>query len=532
MEKTPKVNEVNEFLEIASDFEDPLEVIRESLSNAYDAHATDVEITIRSRPHGSNIIIEDDGDGMNERDLESFFDLGNSRKTDSIGYKGHGTKIFYKSDHIEVNTAREGTNYRAVMEEPWAKLNRKELPKYDVSRTETRRGNSGTRIKITNFRSGHGFDPESLTYNKIHHYLKWKTIAGSTAHYFQSNDHREMEITVTLDEAIDDTRDELVTTNRLEFPEEQLEPAEGEFPAERMCKHYPAREIEIPYDGGTTTLQIVGMVGGKTARNELPTYGRHSAQFGVWFAKDHIKVERLNEAISHDNEFIHFFFVANCQEIELSANRETIRNKASAVYQALREEVEHYLSKVSQDPWFKNYLQVRKTGEHRRRTKSQRLSLTERRERVETNSFAPRNRMEVLLAIERTNRLVRGVDLTVEDFDPEAEIHAIVRQSGRLRNAVVAKELTDLFEEEAPLANVDLVICWEYGDETILREHERAGYFGGTLQFDLDDGAIEFDTGEPPAHHDTSVASDGASSHYIEVLELAPLLTPNTAAVE
>jgi len=31
--KTPQVNEVNEFLEIASDFEDPLEVIRESLSN-------------------------------------------------------------------------------------------------------------------------------------------------------------------------------------------------------------------------------------------------------------------------------------------------------------------------------------------------------------------------------------------------------------------------------------------------------------------------------------------------------------------
>ena len=96
--KTPKVNEVNEFLEIASDFEDPLEVIRESLSNSYDAGATEVEITIRDRPMGSEIIIEDNGEGMDYEDLESFFDLGNSTKRGrgdgSIGYKGHGTKIF------------------------------------------------------------------------------------------------------------------------------------------------------------------------------------------------------------------------------------------------------------------------------------------------------------------------------------------------------------------------------------------------------------------------------------------------------
>ncbi|WP_209309589.1 hypothetical protein [Haloarcula amylovorans] len=56
----PKVNEVNEFLEIASDFEDPLEVIRESLSNAYDADATEVGSTIRNRPGGLDIIIEED----------------------------------------------------------------------------------------------------------------------------------------------------------------------------------------------------------------------------------------------------------------------------------------------------------------------------------------------------------------------------------------------------------------------------------------------------------------------------------------
>jgi hypothetical protein len=515
MKKSPKVNEVNEFLEIASDFENPLEVIRESLSNAYDAGASNVEIRIRSRENGSDIIIEDDGHGMDERDLESFFDLGNSRKTDAIGYKGHGTKIFYKSDHIEVTTVNNGTSYRAVMEDPWEKLNRKVLPEYEVTSNEVRKGNPGTKIQVTNFRSGQGFDAEELTYNKIHHYLKWKTIAGSTAHYF-GDVHRKMDITVVLDDTIDDTQDSLETTNRLEFPDEQLEPSDDEYPAERMCKHYPAREIEIEHEGGNTLLQIVGMVGGKKTRNELPTYGRHSAQFGIWFAKDHIKVERLNEAISHDNEYIHFFFVANCQDIELSANRETIRNKASPVYQAIKEEVEYYLSKVTQDPWFKTYLETRKEGEHRRRSAKLESSLTDRRERIESEGFIPQNQTEVLLGLERAARQNNALSFTVADFDPRAEVHAIVRQNGKLRNAAVHQTLTGLLEDEVPLENTELAICWNKGDPAELQEYERNGYFGGDVSLKLDDGGILYQNHE---------------RHFIEIIEVESLIEADTVTL-
>jgi hypothetical protein len=516
MKKEPKVNEVNEFLEIASDFEDPLEVIRESLSNSYDAEATEVSITIRNREHGSDIILEDDGHGMDERDLESFFDLGNSRKTDSIGYKGHGTKIFYKSDRIVVNTAHDGTNYRAVMDEPWAKLNRRELPEYEVTSTDVRDENEGTRIRIQNFRSGQGFDPTELTYNKIHHYLKWKTIAGSTAHFF-GDGHREMTITVDLDESIDDTRDRLVTTNRLEFPAEQLEPDDGLHPAERMCKHYPAQELEIDYDGGTTTVQIVGLVGGKRARNELPTYGKHSAQFGIWLAKDHIKIERVNDTISHDNEFIHFLFVANCQDLELSANRETIRNKASPVFQAIREQVSYHLSKVTQDPWFKEYLETRRRGKLKRQVDRQTDALQDRRAAVDDrDAFEATNRAEVLLGLERAVSQQRELDLTVEDYAPDSDVHAIIRQAGKLRNAAVHTRLTDLFDAETPLESLDLVVCWESGDPTALRERERNGYFDGDLHVDLENGGIQYRNGD---------------SHYIEVMEVASLLDAEPRAV-
>lgn len=43
----PKVNEAREFLEIAKDFKDPREIIREALSNSWDAEASKVSLRFR-----------------------------------------------------------------------------------------------------------------------------------------------------------------------------------------------------------------------------------------------------------------------------------------------------------------------------------------------------------------------------------------------------------------------------------------------------------------------------------------------------
>jgi hypothetical protein len=499
MRKQPKVNEVNEFLEIASDFEDPMELIRESLSNSFDANASEVNIRIRTRNVSSDIVIEDDGDGMGLRDFESFFDLGNSRKTDSIGYKGHGTKIFYKSDNIVVNSTHDGTTRHAEMNEPWEKLNNKELPEYTIRESETQSQESGTYIKITGFRSGEGLSPENLTYNKIEHYLKWKTIAGSTAHFFDEDSFQEMDITIELDDEIDPTDDVLHTTNKFEFPDEQLEPGDGQFPAERMCKVFDPTVLEVPYDGGTTSVEIVGMVGGKKARNELPTYGRHSVQFGIWLAKDHIKVERLNEAISHDNEFIHFLFVANCQDIELSANRGKIRNKASHVYQAIEDELDHYLSKVAHDPWFKKYMKARRQGEIARKAQSQSTSVETRITEVQSRgAYEATNSAEILFGLQRSNQYDGNREVTIEDYRPGDDLSSIVGIDGEFYAAAVRDSVKDHFEADAPLNSTDILVCWEWGDQDSLREIERQGYHNFEIDFDIDGNRIDYhdETGE------------------------------------
>ena len=92
----PKVDETQEFIEIANNFSNPLEIVREAISNSYDAKASQIKISFDVvSEYGESIlkiVIEDNGAGMDKDGLQSFFDLGNSlRRNDpsSIGEKGH-----------------------------------------------------------------------------------------------------------------------------------------------------------------------------------------------------------------------------------------------------------------------------------------------------------------------------------------------------------------------------------------------------------------------------------------------------------
>lgn len=492
MHRTPKVNEVNEFIEIASDFEDPLEVIREALSNSYDAMATRVDIGIKQDKNGRNtLVIEDNGHGMDPSDLESFFDLGNSNKEDGIGYKGHGTKIYYKSDEIRVESIKDGTRVQSLMERPWEKLNQRKLPTYSVE-TEATSDPSGTCIEVEGFRAGLGFDPQRLTYNKIEHYIKWKTIGGSTAWHFEDDFH-DMEINVKLSPRIDDTKNQLSTTNKLEFPEENRDP-DGEFVGEIMCKHYPKRELEVRVnEEQTVTLQIVGMIGGKKVRNKLPTYGKHSAQFGVWLAKEHIKVERINDTIGSDNQYFHFFFIVNCQQLELSSNREKIRNKSGDVYQAIEDELNHFMEKVCQDSWYRSYLERRRLEDKKRSVRKQQETLEERLQRFEEgNGFTPSNSAEVVAALERYSANGAPETVRIADFRMNDDVNAIVETDNGYDKATLLVKLSDFFEEKTPISNIDRFICWKIGDRDALSRVERSSYYGEPIRFDLRNGQVRY----------------------------------------
>jgi hypothetical protein len=45
---TPKVDQAQEFIEIANDFANPLDLVREAISNAFDAHSTDIRLAFET----------------------------------------------------------------------------------------------------------------------------------------------------------------------------------------------------------------------------------------------------------------------------------------------------------------------------------------------------------------------------------------------------------------------------------------------------------------------------------------------------
>ena len=139
---TPTVNPAAEFLEICNDFTEPREIVREAISNAFDANAQVIKIGVHiDRTTGIDELVlnfQDDGHGMDMLGMRAFFSLAITtlliidargfKASGAIGEKGHGTKIYFNSRRIEIRTAKNGTLIDAVMDNPHQKLQRREMP--------------------------------------------------------------------------------------------------------------------------------------------------------------------------------------------------------------------------------------------------------------------------------------------------------------------------------------------------------------------------------------------------------------------
>lgn len=85
-----------------------LEILREAISNAKDHNAQRIWIKTRKDQRNEvTLLIADDGDGMEDRQLAAFWGVGASEKPaaqQSIGYKGHGTKLYFDCRRLSVAT--------------------------------------------------------------------------------------------------------------------------------------------------------------------------------------------------------------------------------------------------------------------------------------------------------------------------------------------------------------------------------------------------------------------------------------------
>ena len=186
MEKIiPEVKDISLYREIVKNMLNPLEIIREGISNSIDAEAKNITIKLyRNEKSNFSVEIQDDGNGMDLIEIKSFFNLGDSNKDiRNIGQKGLGTKIFFRSEVLSVITQTgDGILLKAVMENPWDNLLKMKMPLYGLSKGTTDSKEHKTIVRIENYFIN---NPEKhFNVSVLKDYIRWFTAGGSYKHLF------------------------------------------------------------------------------------------------------------------------------------------------------------------------------------------------------------------------------------------------------------------------------------------------------------------------------------------------------------
>jgi len=366
-EITPHVEAAQEFIEIANDFSNPLDIVREAISNSYDAGATRIwisfDVVMECGEAVLKISIKDDGKGMDDIGLQAFFDLGNSLRRgdpDTIGEKGHGTKVYFNSKKIEVLASNNGVQYHASVEDPFKKLHNRQLPKVSVIKTASHTKESGTEVVIYGYNNNRR---DKFTHDILRDHVMWFTKHGA----FENIVLPDKRKTVLF----------LKGLGRNDFEEI---PFGHYFPndSEDIIKLLDERIIKAPdyyckriiKEGHLKTFPEIKYVAifcieGKYVKYQYNPMLRRSGyaapsgaytiqeRYGLWLCKDFIPIQRKNEWITYKgSEYTKFHAFFNCQNLKLTANRGSVDNTPSEILMDIKEEIEKiYDQIINSDDW-------------------------------------------------------------------------------------------------------------------------------------------------------------------------------------
>lgn len=185
----PRVDVRNLVRELADNKLRALELIREALSNAKDHGAQKVYVrTTKSARNEISVLVVDDGEGMDNGGLEAFWGIGASHKPGrgkNIGYKGHGTKLFFGSQRLTVATRVGSDPWRVTTkqkpsESPEEAIDVAELtaehPLYDELKQLGLTEGTGTAIFVEELAFSDA--TELLSRGAIESYCDWFTVIG------------------------------------------------------------------------------------------------------------------------------------------------------------------------------------------------------------------------------------------------------------------------------------------------------------------------------------------------------------------
>ncbi len=189
-----------EFYQTIIDFDHPVQIFREAFQNSLDEDATEVYCRVfMEKSLGQEdlyIDIWDNGGGLKKENADCFFGLAKTTKVDKnktplvgkLGYKGHGTKIFFRSDRVEILSKTDnGQVWGAILEDAVKQIRDSGGFKYsdflkeeELSIKLPKEFKSGFFLRIKNptyFRTQH--TRFMLNHMYLRDYTKWYTVFGN-----------------------------------------------------------------------------------------------------------------------------------------------------------------------------------------------------------------------------------------------------------------------------------------------------------------------------------------------------------------
>jgi hypothetical protein len=483
----PDVNKAHEFLQIAENFEETLEIIREALSNSWDAGASDVEIIIDrdtyKTPWSPIITIRDNGNGMDGKKLQDFFSLGFSEKPKScIGTKGHGTKIYYRSDGIHVETVNNGKKIIAETERPpYETLRSGKLPTYWKEVHDNFSGGNGTKITITRF-SARPRDFQKVK-DEIIPYIRWYTIGGSFEHYFNRN-ARKMNITVHNEWE----REQATIDNWFKIPDENL----TADTSTKLCKVFPTEILEGESEENhvDVSVNILACLIGEEIREQVV---QDRKEMGLWLAKDFIKIERMGEINFQVGDktgefyFSNFLVLANCQQLNLPANRDSIQR--DEIYETVIKLVKEYIKQIGNNSFTTNFFAMKKREQKEEDDKRRMTEREETKKQLDERMKAyqsrdplpkipglngaiiktPKNEKETLLLLQAMiSSNIKNIDFVIGEYDDYKGVDSIIefddKGTHRLGWLEMVHELSKIKEWWHFNERTHKIVCWDIGN--------------------------------------------------------------------
>ena len=514
------VNVGKEIAEISSDFANPIEVVREALHNAHDAGATEVRIrAVTQRLPDARRVLNlefiDDGFGMNENVLAKFFGLGFSDKPSIpgrrlIGFKGHGTKIYYQSQDLFVaSKTLDGPLVVAVLRNARTKINQKQIPdpEYFIGPEAENAAKAnhlnlpreqGTVVRLVDFTPDSSRLIDGFKKVNLENYIRWFTVYGSFEHVVRKATPTPpfklyLQGTGDEHESLVDFGHPLPPTDSTDL--KSLKKHDDRRPFNYFSKlfRFPQYEIEDGY-----SIDVLMLFEGRRARLDRDKcISRQRAgglyteeeRYGIWLCKDFIPVERRFEWLL-DDECPHLtgdlgrpLVFVNSQDFQLIANRGSVGNSSQQLLSATRAGVFRLLEQVQDDKELERFLNEYQEDLFSRQREKDQKALVRRIERFNTKHlctitlpggkafefFEPKREITFFGLLSQLQVLAPTLlQLEILDYDDHVGIDMLVRKNGNPhdlldKGKVAYVEVKYVLGSQVNHAfdHLSAVVCWD-----------------------------------------------------------------------